>query len=118
MRMSFVCISCQLFLAGCISHVYSPGPAECPLNQIRLGQNYGDMVSVLGEPDHSITEDLMGQELAILLLIPGWNLIEAFADFHPSALSVYTYYRWGTVTIDDRSRIIRVQSSQAISGRP
>lgn len=96
-------------LSACVPHTYQPGLADNPLHQLQLGQSYGDMVRVLGEPDQSRSEDRSGKE-AVLLFIPGWNLVEWFADFNPSSLQIYTYMQYGTVTIDDSNRIIRVEA--------
>ena len=95
--------------SGCVSHIYQPGAADNPMHQLQLGQTYGDMERVLGKPDRGHTEDLSGGELALLFL-PGWNLVEAAADFHPSALQIYTYDRWGTVTVDNDNHIIRIEA--------
>lgn len=76
-------------LLGCVSHVYNPGTADNPLHQLILGQNYGDMVRVLGKPDHGRTDDRTGREVAILF-IPVWNIVEAVGDFNPSMTQVYT----------------------------
>src|SRR5882672_6967364 len=82
----FVLLAYSLF--GCVSHIYNPGIADSPLHQLKLGQNYSDMVRVLGKPDHGRTEDRTGQEVGILF-IPVWNLVEAVGDFNPSMMQVY-----------------------------
>lgn len=97
-----------LLLLGCVSHVYNPGATDNPLHQLKLGQNYGDMVKVLGKPDHGHTEDRTGQEAGILF-VPVWNIVEAVGNFNPSMMQVYTYDRWGTVTIDNNNQIIRIE---------
>jgi hypothetical protein len=74
------------------------------------------MTRVLGEPDSSRAEDRMGGELAILL-IPVWDLFECIWNFRPSATQVYTYDRWGTVTLGDENRILCVEASQSASGQ-
>jgi hypothetical protein len=94
---------------GCASHCYRPGEADNPFHRIQLGQTYGDMESLLGRPDVSRTEDQLTEE-AILMFVPVWDLIELVADFHPSALHVYTYRQWGDVTINDKNHIIRVEA--------
>ncbi|MGZ7049252.1 MAG: hypothetical protein ACXVHO_04525 [Methanobacterium sp.] len=68
------------------------------------------MVKVLGEPDKSITENRMAEE-AIILFIPVWNLIETIWDFNPSMIQLYTYNKWGTVTIDNNNHIIRIEGN-------
>jgi hypothetical protein len=99
----------SLLLSGCVAHVYNPGVADNPFHQLQLGQSYGDMVRVLGAPDHGRTEDRAGQEAGILF-VPLWNLVETVGDFNPSAIQVYTYDKWGTISIDNNNRIIRIES--------
>jgi hypothetical protein len=88
--------------------VYTPGTVGNPLYGISLGQTYGDMVRVLGEPDHSRSESRIEQE-SFILFIPIWNIIESIGDFNPSAIQVYSYDRWGAVTINNNNRIIRIE---------
>lgn len=102
-------LSVALLLSGCVAHVYTPGGADHPFHQLQLGQTYSDMVRVLGNPDHSRTEDRTGHEVGILF-VPLWGLVEAVGDFNPSAIQVYTYDKWGTITIDNNNRIIRIES--------
>lgn len=97
-------------LVACVSKVYQPGPADSPLHRLKLGESYGDMVRVLGTPDSSRAEDRSGEETA-LLFVPGWNLVESAGDMNPSSIQVYTYDRWGTVTIGN-NRIIRIEGNQ------
>ncbi|GEM_PF-2340049 len=98
--------------AGCVSNVYNPGPPDSPLHSLKLGENYADMERVLGKPDHSHSEDLAGEETAILF-VPVWNIVESIGDFHPSSLEVYAYDRYGTVTIDNKGRIIKIESASS-----
>jgi hypothetical protein len=100
----------QFLLIGCVSHVYKPGASDNPLNQVKLGQTYGDMVRILGEPDHSLTEDRMTEE-TIILFIPLWGIVELIGDFNPSMMQVYTYDRLGTVTVDNNNHIIRIEAN-------
>ncbi|MFZ4699586.1 MAG: hypothetical protein ACOYMG_06010 [Candidatus Methylumidiphilus sp.] len=79
------------------------------MNQVKPGQTYGDMVKILGEPDHSQSEDRMTQE-TILLFIPVWNIAEWIGDFNPSMMQVYTYDRFGMVTVDNNNHIIRIEA--------
>lgn len=102
-------LSVSLLLSGCVAHGYNPGVADNPFHQLQLGQTYGDMVRVLGNPNHGRTEDRTGQETGILF-VPLWGLVEAVGDFNPSSVQVYTYDKWGMVTIDNNNRIIRIES--------
>jgi hypothetical protein len=67
------------------------------------------MVRILGEPDHSQSENRMGKEVAIAF-VPLWNIAEWIGDFNPSAMQIYTYDRWGTITVDNNNHIIRVEA--------
>ena len=98
-----------VLLAGCVTPVYKQGAIDNPLNRLKLGQTYSDMVKVLGEPDQSRSEDRMAEE-TIILFIPLWNIAESIWDFNPSMIQIYTYNRWGTVTIDNNNHIIRVEA--------
>lgn len=98
-----------LFLTGCVTSVYKPGAVDNPLNQLKLGQTYNDMVKALGEPNHSRTEDRMAEE-TIIFFIPLWDIVESIGDFNPSMIQIYTYDQWGTVTIDNNNRIIRIEA--------
>jgi hypothetical protein len=102
-------LSVSSLLSGCVAHVYNPGVADNPFHQLQLGQTYGDMVRVLGNPDHGRTEDRTGQETGILF-VPLWGLVEAVENFNPSTIQVYTYDKWGMITIDNNNRIIRIES--------
>jgi hypothetical protein len=98
-------------LAGCVSQVYQPGSADNPFNRLKLGQGYGDMVRELGKPDRSCSQDRSGQEAAVLL-VPGWNLVESAGDINPSSTQVYSYDRWGTITIGN-NRILRIEAKES-----
>lgn len=87
-----------LLLSGCVTKSYQPGAEGNALRRLQLGQTYGDMVRLLGEPDSCRSEDRSGQETAALF-VPVWGVVESVADLNPSAIEVYTYDRWGTVTI-------------------
>lgn len=100
-----------ILLSGCISSVYRPGEADNPLSQLRLGQSYGDMVRVLGAPDHGQSEDRKTEEM-IALIVPVWNIAEAIGNFNPSSIQIYTYTRFGRVTIGDGNKIIRIEAFQ------
>ena len=67
------------------------------------------MVKILGDPDQSQREDRMGIETLILLL-PLWGLVELAADFNPSMMQIYTYNKWGAVTVDNYNHVIRVEA--------
>lgn len=96
-------------LTACVSPLYKPGAANNPLNQLKLGQTYNDMVQVLGEPNQSLSENRVAQE-AIILFIPLWNIVEAIGDYNPSKMQKYTYTQWGTVSIDNNNHIIRIEA--------
>ena len=98
------------FLIGCVSHVYKQGAVDNPLNNLKLGQTYNDMVKLLGEPSKSTSENRVAEETAILF-IPLWNLVESIWDFNPSTIQIYTYNKWGTVTIDNNNHIIRIEAN-------
>lgn len=106
----------QYCLFGCASRVYNPGSVDNPFNQLELGQTYNDMIRILGKPDHSHTEDRMGQETAILF-IPVLNLVELVGDFNPSMAHIYTYDRWGTVTVDNNNHIISIKANEKMGVR-
>jgi hypothetical protein len=67
------------------------------------------MVRALGEPDHSHSEDRMGLE-TMILFIPLWSIVESIGDFNPSMMQVYTYDRFGMVTVDNNNHIIRIEA--------
>jgi hypothetical protein len=108
-RFTILAILVQSLLIGCVSHVYKPGAPDNKLNQVKLGQTYGEMVRILGEPNHSSSEDRMSQE-TIILFIPLWNIVEWIGDFNPSMMQVYTYDHFGTITVDNDNRIIRIEA--------
>lgn len=108
LRSGLLALATAVLFLGCATQVYAPGSADNPLHRLKLGQTYGEMTNVLGKPDHSRTDDRTGQE-AVILFVPLWNIVEAVGDFNPSMVSVYTYDRWGTVTIDNNNRIIRIE---------
>lgn len=104
------CITILLFiLTGCVTSIYKPGAVDNPLNNLKLGQTYNDMIKALGEPSHSRMEDRMTEE-AIILFIPLWDIVESIGDFNPSMMQIYTYDQWGTVTINNDNHIIRVEA--------
>lgn len=109
-RFAILAIMVQSLLIGCVSHVYKPGASDNLFNQIKLGQTYGDMVKILGEPDHSRSESRMGLE-TVILFIPLWGIVEWLGDFNPSMMQVYTYDRLGTVTVDNNNHIIRIEAN-------
>lgn len=96
-------------LIGCVSPIHKQGLANNPLNNLELGQTYGEMVKAIGEPNQSRTEDRSVEEMMILF-IPLWNIIESIGDFNPSSIQIYTYTQWGTVTIDNNNHIIRIEA--------
>jgi hypothetical protein len=98
-----------VLLAGCVTPVYKQGTADNPLNHLKLGQTYNDMVKALGEPNQSQSEDRMTEE-TIILFIPLWNIVESIGDFNPSTIQIYTYNPWGMVTIDNNNHIIRIEA--------
>lgn len=95
--------------SACVSTEYNPGGQDNPLHQLHIGQSYGDMVHVLGKPDHSAGHDLTAGETASLLA-PIWGLVELVGDYHPSSLQVYTYDCCGTVSIDNRNYIRKIEA--------
>ena len=95
-------------VSGCTPQLYKPGNHDSPFNQLSLGQSYHDMTSLLGEPDHSREQDNSGKEVAILF-IPIWNIVESIGNFNPTVVHYYSYDKWGTVAIDDKNRVIRVE---------
>jgi len=109
-RFAILAILAQALLIGCVSHAYKPGASDNPLNQVKLGQTYGDMVRILGEPDHSRAEDRMGLEI-LIAFIPLWDIVEWLGDFNPSMMQVYTYDRLGTITVDNNNHIIRIEAN-------
>lgn len=99
----------QIMLTACVTQLYKPGTEQNSLNQIKLGQTYGEMVNILGEPDHSRTEDRTAIE-TLLLFMPIWGFVELIADYNPSMMQVYNYDQWGTVTVDNNNHVIRVEA--------
>lgn len=108
MLRAIVFLMMQWLLSGCVSQLYKPGAPENPLNRLALGQSYGDMVRIMGEPDHGTSEDRMGIE-TLLLFIPVWGFVEWIGDFNPSMMQIYRYDQWGVVTVDN-NHIIRVEA--------
>jgi len=98
-----------ILLIGCVTPIYKPGAPNNPINKLKLGQTYNDMVKTLGNPDQSRSENRMTQEV-IVLFIPIWNIVEWIGDFNPSMMQVYSYRQWGSVTIDNNNHIIRVEA--------
>ncbi len=92
-----------------VTHICRPGAPDSRLHQLTLGQTYGNMVSVLGEPTHSRSENRLGLE-TFILFIPGWDIAESIWDFNPSTIQVYTYDRVGVVTVDKNNHIIRIEA--------
>jgi hypothetical protein len=105
----FLSFAFLILLSGCVTSVYKQGAVDNPLNNLRLGQTYGDMVKALGEPTQSRSENRTLEE-TIILFIPIWNIAEWIGDFNPSTMQIYTYNKWGTVTIDNNNHIIRVEA--------
>lgn len=110
--MVWIIIGVLLEATACVSHSVTRGSETNPMNQLKLGQTYGDMVKLLGLPDHSSSEDRSAEEMAILFL-PVWGIVEAVGDFNPSMLQIYTYKKWGTVTVNNNNRIIRIDAKRA-----
>jgi hypothetical protein len=108
-RLGAVAILVQVLAVGCVGKSYKPGTEDNRLNQLKLGQTYSDMVKVLGEPDRSRAENRMGLE-TLILFIPLWNIVESIGDFNPSMMHIYTYDRYGSVTIDNNNHIICVEA--------
>jgi hypothetical protein len=111
MRLVITCLLGLFGLIGCVSQVYQPGSSDNPFNRIKLGQSYGDMVREIGNPDQSRSDDRTDKE-AVLMFAPVWCLVEAAGDLNPSSVQVYTYNRWGTVTIGN-NRIMRIEAKEA-----
>jgi hypothetical protein len=109
LHLAFCATLFLVFLAGCVTPVYKQGAVDNPLNSLKLGQTYNDMVKALGEPKQSRSEDRMTEE-TIILFIPLWNIVESIGDFNPSTIQIYTYNPWGTVTIDNNNHIIRIEA--------
>ena len=107
--LAFRSILILVLLAGCVTPIYKQGKVGNPLNNLKLGQTYSDMVKVLGEPNQSRSEDRMIEEV-IILFIPVWNIVESIGDFNPSMMQIYTYDKWGTVTVDNNNHIIRIEA--------
>jgi hypothetical protein len=98
-------------LAGCVTKVYRPGSADSPLNRLKLGQSYGDMVKVLGPPAQSASQDRSGKTFATGM-IPIYGLVDIATNNNPSSVQTYHYDGVGTVTIDNDNHIVRVEAGQ------
>ena len=98
-------------LAGCVTKVYRPGAPDSPLNRIKLGQSYGDMVKVLGPPSQGISQDRSNKAFATAM-IPIYGLVDIASNHNPSSVQSYHYDHVGTVTIDNDNRIIRVEADE------
>ena len=113
MRPSVRHLACYLvtvgLLAGCVTKVYRPGAPDSPLNRIKLGQSYGDMVKVLGPPSQSVSQDRSNKVLATAM-IPIFGLVDIASNHNPSSVQSYHYDHIGTVRIDNDNRIIRVEA--------
>jgi len=101
--LTFVAVS---LLAGCVTQVYRPGSADNPLNHLKLGQSYGDMVRALGVPSHSESEDRSGKTMATAVI----PVVGLAAIASPTSLQIYRYDHIGTVTIDNDNRIVRIEA--------
>ena len=93
-------------MAGCVTEVYRPGSSDNPLNRVKLGQSYGDMVKALGPPSESASQDRSRQTFATAM-IPVVGLASIAS---PTSLQMYHYAHLGIVTIDNNNRIIRVEA--------
>ena len=93
-------------MTGCVSEIYHPGASDSPLNRVKLGQSYGDMVKALGLPSESVSEDRSSQTFAVAM-IPVVGLASLAS---PTSLQIYHYEHLGKVTIDNNNRIIRVEA--------
>ena len=93
-------------LAGCVTQVYRPGSADNPLNRLKLGQSYGDMVRVLGVPNHSESEDRSGKTMATAVI----PVVGLAAIASPTSLQIYRYEHIGMITIDNDNRIVRIEA--------
>lgn len=98
-------------LAGCVTKVYRPGAPDSPLNRIKLGQSYDDMVKALGPPSQSVSQDRSNKVLAAAV-IPIYGLVDIASNHNPSSVQTYHYDHVGTVTIDNDNRIIRVEAEE------
>ncbi len=101
--LTFVAVS---LLAGCVTQVYRPGSAENPLNRLKLGQSYGDMIKALGAPGHGESEDRTGKTMATAVI----PVVGLAAIASPTSLQIYHYDHIGTVTIDNDNRIVRIEA--------
>lgn len=101
--LTFVTVS---LLASCVTQVYRPGSADNPLNHLKLGQSYGEMVKALGVPSHSESEDRTGKTMATAV-IPVVGLASIAS---PTSLQIYRYDHIGTITIDNDNRIVRIEA--------
>jgi len=110
-RQAICCVVAAGVLAGCVPKVYRPGSAESPLNRIKLGQSYGDMVNALGPPSESVSQDRSNKTFATAM-IPVYGLVDVVSNHNPSSVQSYHYEHVGTVTIDNDNRIIRVEAGE------
>jgi hypothetical protein len=98
-------------LAGCVTKVYRPGAPDSPLNRIKLGESYDDMVNMLGPPSQSFSQD-RSNKVAAAAMIPIYGLVDIASNHNPSSVQSYHYDHIGTVTIDNDDRIIRVEADE------
>jgi hypothetical protein len=98
-------------LAGCVTKVYRPGAPDSPLNRIKLGESYDDMVKMLGPPSESFSQD-RSNKVAAAAVIPIFGLVDIASNHNPSSVQSYHYDHIGTVTIDNDDRIIRVEADE------
>lgn len=106
---SICCLLAAGLLAGCVPKVYRPGATDSPLNRIKLGQSYGDMVRALGRPSQSVSQDRSNKTF-VTAMIPIYGLVDVASNHNPSSVQSYHYDHVGTVTIDNDNRIIRVEA--------
>jgi len=93
-------------MTSCVTEVYHPGAPDNPLNRIKLGQSYGDMVKTLGPPNESASQDRTRETVAESLI----PIVGLASIASPTSLQIYHYAHLGTVTIDNNNRIIRVEA--------
>jgi hypothetical protein len=105
------CLVAAGLLAGCVTKVYRPGAPDNPLNRIKLGETYDDMVKMLGPPSQSVSQD-RSNKVAAAAMIPIYGLVDIASNHNPSSVQSYHYDHIGTVTIDNDDRIIRVEADE------
>lgn len=93
-------------VAGCVTEVYRPGLSDNPLNRVKLGQSYSDMVKALGPPSESASQDRSRQTFATAMI----PIVGIASIASPTSLQIYHYSNLGTITIDNNNRIIRVEA--------